>query len=193
MKKFDPFNVGQTAVRQVLECIGEDPDREGLQETPARVARSWGELFRGYTEDPAKHLKLFADGADGCDEMVLQTDLPVMSHCEHHMVPFIGVAHVAYLPKGKIVGLSKVARVVDGYSRRLQVQERLTTQIADCIQNSVLSPYGVGVVIEAQHYCMCMRGVKIPGAWTTTSKLTGAFRQPEVRAEFLSLVAARKR
>lgn len=178
-------------VTRMLQAIGEDPTRGGLIETPQRVVKSWGELFSGYNIDPAGLLKTFEDGAESVDEMVLLTDIPVISHCEHHMVPFIGVAHVAYIPKGKIVGLSKIARVVDAFSRRLQVQERLTNQIADCINNE-LTPQGVGVVVRAKHFCMAMRGVMTPNVDTTTSAVRGCFKDvPACRAEFLHLVAGK--
>ena len=178
-------------VRDMLELIGEDPTREGLVETPDRVVRAWGEWFAGYGVDPKALLrKDFADGAESADEMVLLTDIPVMSHCEHHITPIIGWAHVGYIPSGKVVGISKIARVVDAYARRLQIQERLTNQIADAIEE-VLSPLGVGVVISARHFCMATRGVNMPTVFTTTSALRGALKsKPEARAEFLQLIKA---
>jgi GTP cyclohydrolase IA len=179
---------GEQIVASMLNIIDPDPDREGLRETPKRVAKAWHEFFGGYHVDPADFLKTFTDGANDYDEMVLVDNIPVFSHCEHHLVPFIGVAHVAYIPDGRIVGLSKLARVVDAFARRLQVQERLTVQIADCI-NDALKPRGVGVIVRAQHMCMAMRGVSISGSWTTTSALRGVFLdKPEVRSEFMGLI-----
>lgn len=180
----------QWLVRQMLAHIGDDPTRGGLIDTPDRVVRAWGEWFAGYGIDPLALLaKDFEDGAEKADEMVLLTNIPVQSHCEHHITPIIGLAHVAYIPSGRIVGISKLARVVDAYSRRLQVQERLTNQIADAIQE-VLDPVGVGVVITAKHFCMATRGVKMPDVDTTTSALRGVFKdRPEVRSEFLSLIS----
>lgn len=179
----------QDAVVRMLQAIGEDPSREGLRETPARVVKAWGEWFKGYSQDPASFMKTFEDGAEDCDEMVLLTDIPIYSHCEHHVTPFIGVAHIAYIPRGKIVGLSKIARVVEVFSRRLQVQERLTNQIANCLQD-YLDPLGVAVVIKAKHFCMATRGVKMPNVDTTTSAMRGVFlTKPEARAEFMGLIA----
>lgn len=176
-------------VRDLLDFIGEDPTREGLVDTPSRVVKAYGEWFAGYKQDPADLFKVFEDGAEGADEMVLLTDIPVFSHCEHHITPIVGVAHVAYIPKDKIVGISKLARVVDLFSRRLQVQERLTNQIADAIQEH-LEPLGVAVVIRAKHFCMATRGVKTPNVDTTTSALRGVFKEGTPRAEFLSLIQA---
>lgn len=181
---------GETAVRSLLWSIGEDPSREGLQDTPGRVVKAWQEWTRGYSvTDPGALLKTFQDGAEQCgDEMVIVNGIELYSHCEHHMAPFFGTASVAYIPQGRVVGLSKLARVVDAYSQRLQVQERLTNQIADCVNDS-LSPLGVGVIIRAKHFCMCSRGVGKQGSTTTTSALRGALREkPEVRAEFMALV-----
>lgn len=178
------------AVTRMLCAIGEDPQREGLKETPKRVVKAWGEWFKGYGQDPADVLKVFEDGAEGYREMVLLTNIPVYSHCEHHITPFVGVAHVAYIPDGKIVGLSKLARVVEIFSRRLQVQERLTNQIADALEQS-LKPQGVAVVIQAKHFCMATRGVKMPNVDTHTSAMRGAFfDNAATRAEFMSLVRA---
>ena len=175
-------------VRGILEAIGDDPDREGLLETPDRVVKAWGEWFAGYTQNPAEHLKTFGDGAENYDSMVLVRDIDLYSFCEHHMAPFFGKAHVAYIPRDRIVGLSKLARVVDGFAKRLQVQERLTTQIADTIEEA-LSPRGVGVVIECTHFCMCSRGIGKQGSTTVTSALRGEFKaEPEVRLEFLRLI-----
>lgn len=183
------FNA-RDAIKGMMAHIGDDPQREGLLDTPDRVVRAWGEWFAGYAIDPLELLrKDFSDGAEKADEMVLLTNIPVQSHCEHHITPIIGLAHVAYIPNGRIVGISKLARVVDAYSRRLQVQERLTNQIADAI-NDVLDPVGVGVVITAKHFCMATRGVKMPNVDTTTSALRGVFKaKPETRAEFLNLIA----
>lgn len=181
-------------VRQMLSMIGEDPERQGLLETPARVAKAWKEWFSGYAIEPDSLFKVFEDGAPGesNDQMVLETNIPVFSWCEHHMAPIVGFAHVAYIPGASIVGLSKLARVVDVFARRLQVQERLTNQIADSIQKN-LNPVGVGVVITAEHFCMCTRGVKLTGVRTTTSALRGALKdEPAARAEFLNLIAMTK-
>lgn len=176
------------AITRLLQFMGEDPKREGLLDTPKRVLKAYDEWFAGYHKDPADLMKTFDDGAEGVDEMVLLTDIPVWSHCEHHMTPFFGVAHVAYIPDGKIIGLSKIAKVVDLFSRRLQVQERLTNQIADCFVEH-LQPLGVAVVVKAQHLCMCSRGAKTPNVWTTTSALRGVFKEkPEARAEFMGLL-----
>jgi GTP cyclohydrolase IA len=163
------------AVREILEAIGEDPDREGLIETPERVARMYAEVCSGLHEQADTHLQVTFEA--GHDEMVMVRDIPMQSLCEHHMVPFIGRAHVAYIPgdDGRITGLSKLARLVDAYARRLQVQEKLTVQIADEIDNT-LQPKGVMVVIEAEHLCMTMRGVRKPGATTVTSAVRGLFR-----------------
>jgi len=179
------------AVAEILEAIGEDPRREGLVQTPARVAAMYEELFSGLSEDPSRHLAVtFA--ADH-DEMVMVRDIPFASLCEHHLVPFIGRAHVAYIPAsdGRITGLSKLARLVDGFARRLQVQERMTTQIADAVE-SALAPRGVLVVVEAEHLCMSMRGVKKPGTVTVTSSVRGLFRSdPATRAEAMQFVHGR--
>ncbi len=179
-------------LRALLEYIGEDPNREGLLETPARVLRSYEEHFSGYRDDASKHLaKTFGD-VEGYDELVLISDIEVFSHCEHHLVPFVGKAHVGYIPNGRVVGLSKIARVVDVFAKRLQVQEKLTTQIADAIQTH-LSPQGVAVVMQCQHFCMCYRGVRKPGSWTTTSKLHGCFlSDPAARMELLTLIGMRR-
>jgi GTP cyclohydrolase IA len=175
-------------VRGLLEYIGEQPDREGLRETPMRVLKAYAEHFSGYREDPARHMAKTFEDVEGYDELVLVSDIDVHSHCEHHLVPFIGKAHIAYIPNGRVVGLSKLARVVDGFARRLQVQEKLTSQIATTIQNA-LNPQGVAVVLKCQHFCMCMRGVRKPNAWTTTSKLTGVFlTNPASRLELFTLI-----
>lgn len=178
----------EAAVRTLLAYTGEDPDREGLVDTPGRVIRSYDEIFGGYDLDPEAVLRRTFEEVEGYDDMVLVRDIPFTSHCEHHMVTFTGKAHVAYLPDQRVVGLSKLARVVDIYARRLQVQEKLTVQIADTIDR-VLQPLGVAVVLEATHNCMVMRGIKKPGSSTVTSRLTGPFRDdPATRREFLSIV-----
>ncbi|MCS7020435.1 MAG: GTP cyclohydrolase I FolE [Gemmataceae bacterium] len=177
------------AVREILLAIGEDPDREGLRETPERVARMYAEVFSGLHEDPTIHLrKMFVQKHD---EMVLVKDIPFASFCEHHLLPFMGLVHVAYLPNGRIVGLSKLARVVDTVSRRPQVQERMTEQIADLLMEH-LRARGVGVIIEADHTCMSIRGVRKPGARTITSSMRGGFLEhPATRAELMALVFGR--
>jgi GTP cyclohydrolase I len=185
--KFDHARI-EAAVREILYAIGEDPDRDGLKDTPARVARAYEESFAGLRMGPEDALTTVFE-ADH-DEMVLVKDIEVYSYCEHHLVPFHGVAHVGYTPnkKGQITGLSKLARLVDVYARRPQVQERLTSQVADALM-SVLEPRGVIVVIEAEHLCMTMRGVRKPGAKTVTSAVRGDFREhPETRAEAMSLI-----
>lgn len=181
----------EAAVRTLLAWAGDDPAREGLLETPKRVAKAFDEFFAGYRQDPEEFLRRTFEETEGYDEMVLVRNITLHSHCEHHMVPFIGRAHVAYLPDRRIVGLSKLARVVDLYSRRLQVQERLTVQIADAI-DTVLKPRGVAVVIEAKHQCMSLRGVRKPCADTVTSRMLGAFREdPSTRREFLAMIRRR--
>ncbi|MDA3962437.1 MAG: GTP cyclohydrolase I FolE [Planctomycetota bacterium] len=186
----DPANqAAMAAVRAMLNHIGDDPEREGLLDTPMRVVKSWREHFAGYQSDPRLHLERTFEDVSGYDELVLITDIEVHSHCEHHMVPFVGKCHVAYIPDGKVVGLSKIARVVDAFAKRLQVQEKLTAQIADCIQE-VLKPQGVAVIMQCQHFCMCYRGVRKPSSWTTTSKLHGAFMDdPASRSELLQLIS----
>lgn len=186
---FDAARV-EAAVRELLIGVGEDPDREGLRDTPARVARYYAEQFAGLGRDPCEILRTAFD--EGHDEMVLVKDIEIWSLCEHHLVPFFGEAHVGYIPnaKGEITGLSKLARVVDLYAKRPQVQERLTTQIADALEK-VLTPRGVIVVIQAEHLCMTMRGVRKPGAKTVTSAVRGAFRDSvSTRAEAMSLLLA---
>ncbi|MFF6997830.1 GTP cyclohydrolase I FolE [Streptomyces sp. NPDC008313] len=180
----------ENAVRELLIAVGEDPDREGLRETPARVARAYREIFAGLWQKPEDVLTTTFDL--GHDEMVLVKDIEVQSSCEHHLVPFVGVAHVGYIPSadGKITGLSKLARLVDVYARRPQVQERLTTQIADSLME-ILEPRGVIVVIECEHMCMTMRGVRKPGAKTITSAVRGQLRDPATRNEAMSLIMAR--
>ena len=175
-------------IRGLIRFIGEDPEREGLLETPARVIRAFTEHYAGYLEDPEAHLKKTFTEVQGYDELVLVSDIQLHSHCEHHMVPFVGKAHVAYIPDGRVVGLSKLARVVDVYAKRMQVQEKLTAQIANAI-NVALQPQGVAVIIRCQHFCMCYRGVRKPGSWTTTSKLHGVFlKDPAARMELLTLI-----
>ena len=178
----------QEAVRTLLRWAGDDPDREGLLDTPARVARAWREYARGYGEDPAGHLSRTFEEVGGYDEIVLLKDIPFQSHCEHHMAPIIGKASIAYLPRDRVVGISKLARVLHGFARRLQVQERLTAQVADCIWDH-LHPLGVAVVIEASHACMTARGVNTPGVMMTTSRMMGVFREDErSRREVLALM-----
>jgi len=176
-------------VVRLLQYVGEDPSRGGLEETPMRVAKAWQFWCSGYGKDPADVLKVFEDGADGCDEMVVVKDIPLYSHCEHHLAMIFGTATVAYIPDGKIVGLSKLSRLVDIFARRLQVQERLTNQIADALHEH-LAPKGVGVVIKARHACMEARGVCQQGHYTITSALRGVIKSDaSARAEFLSLAS----
>lgn len=177
------------AVNMILEAIGEDPQREGLRDTPRRVADMYAEVFAGLTIDPGEYLKVGFE--EHHKEMVVLRDIPFTSLCEHHLLPFVGKAHVGYIPAGRIVGLSKLARVVDGFAKRPQLQERLTSQIADTIIEE-LNPVGVGVVIEAQHFCMIVRGVKKPGSTMVTSAMRGLFRNnPPTRAEFLEFIRSR--
>lgn len=177
----------EKAVREILLAIGEDPDRDGLQKTPKRVARMYAEVFAGLQEDPEHHLKVQFE--TGHDEMVMVRDIPFYSMCEHHLMPFVGRAHVAYIPgeRGMITGLSKLARLVEAYARRPQVQERLTTQVADKLME-VLEPRGTLVVVEAEHQCMSMRGVQKPGSLTITSAVRGQFRNTATRAEAMHLI-----
>lgn len=175
-------------VRGILNYLGEDPAREGLADTPARVVRALNEHFAGYGQDPGEYLAKTFEEVEGYDELVLVSDIELFSHCEHHMVPFVGRAHVAYIPNGRIVGLSKIARVVDVFSKRLQVQEKLTKQVADALQQHLV-PQGVAVIVQCQHFCMCYRGVKKPGSWTTTSKLHGLFlKDSAARMELFTLI-----
>jgi GTP cyclohydrolase I len=176
----------QEIYREILSRLGEDPDRDGLRATPERVEKAMAFLTRGYDQDPGKILRGAMFDVD-YDEMVIVKDIEMFSLCEHHMLPFLGKVHVAYIPKGKVIGLSKIPRLVDVFARRLQVQERLTQQIADCIQEAI-APQGVGVVIEARHLCMMMRGVEKQHSSTVTSAMVGCFRHRETRAEFLSLL-----
>jgi GTP cyclohydrolase I len=176
------------AIRTLIRWAGDDPQREGLLDTPKRVARAWKEYCQGYGEDPASHLSRTFEEVGGYDEIVLLRDIPFQSHCEHHMAPIIGKAHIAYLPDHLVVGISKLARVLNAYARRLQIQERLTSEVADCIWNH-LKPQGVAVVIEASHACMTARGVRTPGVTMTTSRMMGVFRDDErSRKEVLSLM-----
>jgi GTP cyclohydrolase I len=172
--------------REILGRLGEDPERDGLVQTPSRVEKSMAFLTKGYNEDPGKILRGAMFDVD-YDEMVIVKDIEMFSLCEHHMLPFFGKVHVAYIPKGKVIGLSKIPRLVEVFARRLQVQERLTRQIADTIQEAI-NPQGVGVVIEARHLCMMMRGIEKQNSSTVTSAMVGCFRQKETRAEFLALV-----
>ena len=182
-----PENV-QDAVRTLLRWSGEDPNREGLLDTPQRVGRAWREYCEGYSEDPGIHLSRTFEEVGGYDELVLLKDIPFQSHCEHHMAPITGKASIAYMPTDRVVGISKLARVLHGYARRLQVQERLTAQVAWCIWDN-LKPHGVAVVIDAQHGCMTSRGVRTPGVGMVTSKLHGCFLDDQrSRKEVLSLM-----
>ena len=178
----------EEAVRILLAYSGDDSEREGLKDTPSRVIRSFDEFYSGYLKDPVEILERTFEETNGYDEMVLLKNIMFVSHCEHHMAPIIGKVHVAYLPRGRVVGISKLARVVEVYARRLQIQEKMTAQIANAI-NGVLEPGGVAVIIEAEHHCMTTRGVNKPGVSMTTSKMLGAFRDdPRTRSEFLANV-----
>ena len=178
----------QDAIRTLIAWAGDDPAREGLLDTPQRVGRAWKEYCQGYLEDPASHLARQFEEVGGYDELVLLKDIPFQSHCEHHMAPITGKAAIAYMPRNRVVGISKLARVLHGYARRLQIQERLTAEVAQCIWDN-LSPHGVAVVIEAQHGCMTGRGVRTPGVSMVTSRLLGCFLDdPRSRKEVLSLM-----
>lgn len=178
----------EEAVRTLIRWAGDDPDREGLVGTPDRVVRSYEEFFAGYFEDPIEMLERTFEETDGYDDMVVLKDIRLESHCEHHMVPIIGKVHIAYLPKNRVVGISKLARVMEVFAKRLQIQEKLTAQIANTLQH-VLEPRGVAVVIEAAHQCMTTRGVKKPGVTMVTSKMLGCFRDDATtRKEFMSLI-----
>jgi GTP cyclohydrolase I len=178
----------ENAIRTLLRWAGDDPSREGLLDTPARVARAYREWFCGYEEEPEELLARSFEETDGYDEIVLLRDIRLESTCEHHMAPILGRVHVAYLPSGRVVGISKLARVVDAYAKRLQIQEKLTAQIANAI-NDVLKPKGVAVVVEAAHQCMTTRGVHKPGVTMVTSRMLGAFRDdPSTRREFLAMI-----
>ncbi len=186
-----PLEAISERMREVLECIGEDPQREGLRDTPCRVARSMEFIFQGYRQDPRAIIQsaLFEEAYS---EMVIVKNIEIYSMCEHHMLPFFGKAHVAYIPNGKVVGLSKIPRMVDAFARRLQLQERLTWQIRDCLHET-LRPLGVAVVIEAYHLCMMMRGVQKQNSVTTTSAFTGAFENIATREEFIKLISSKLR
>jgi GTP cyclohydrolase IA len=178
----------EAAVRTLIRWARDDPKREGLLDTPARVVRAYEEFFSGYLQDPTDILARTFSEVGGYDEMIVMTDIRFESHCEHHMVPIIGKAHVGYLPDKRVVGISKLARLVEVYARRLQVQEKMTVQIADCLQKA-LKPKGVAVVIEAAHQCMTTRGVHKPGVGLVTSRMVGAFRDdPSTRREFLAVI-----
>ncbi|MDB5449254.1 MAG: folE [Phenylobacterium sp.] len=178
----------EAAVRTLIEWAGDDPDREGLLDTPARVARAYKELFSGYETDPRAYLERTFNEVGGYDELVVLKDIRVVSFCEHHMLPFLGKAHIGYLPSNRVVGISKLARVVHGFARRLQIQEKLTAEVAEAIHD-ILQPKGVGVVIVSEHSCMTMRGVNTPGSRLTTSHLMGEVRDdPRTRQEFFELV-----
>ena len=178
----------EAAVRTLLLWAGDDPDREGLLGTPDRVVRSYEEFFAGYAENPTDMLSRTFEETEGYDEMVLLRDIPFESHCEHHMVPIIGTAHVAYLPNQRVVGISKLARTVEIFAKRLQIQEKMTAQIADAIQQA-LDPRGVAVVLNAQHQCMTTRGVKKPGVGMITSRMLGAFKEDRsLKADFMALI-----
>lgn len=185
-----PYAV-QDAVRTLIRWAGDDPAREGLADTPGRVARAWREYCRGYLEEPASHLSRTFKEVGGYEEVVILKDIPFQSHCEHHLAPIIGKASIAYLPKNRVVGISKLARVLHGFAHRLQVQERLTSEVAQCIWEH-LKPRGVAVIIEAQHGCMTGRGVCTPGVSMVTSRLLGCFLEdPKSREEILSLMGCR--
>ena len=178
----------EDAVRTLIRWTGEDADREGLRDTPRRVVRAWEEYFSGYGEDPVEALERTFEEHEGYDEMVVLRDIRFASHCEHHVAPIIGRAHVAYLPRRRVVGISKLARLVDIFARRLQIQEKLTAQIADTIEQ-VLEPRGVAVVVEAEHHCMTTRGINRPGTLMVTSRMLGGFRtDPKTRREFLTII-----
>lgn len=178
----------EAAVRTLLLWAGDDPDREGLLGTPDRVVRSYEEFFAGYAENPTEMLSRTFEETEGYDEMVLLRDIPFESHCEHHMVPIIGTAHVAYLPNQRVVGISKLARTVEIFAKRLQIQEKMTAQIADAIQQA-LDPRGVAVVLNAQHQCMTTRGIKKPGVGMITSRMLGAFKEDRsLKADFMAMI-----
>ena len=178
----------ENAVRTIIRYIGDDPSRQGLQETPSRVTRAYEEYFKGYSEDPEQILQTTFEEIEGYEGMIILRGIRFESHCEHHMAPIIGHAWVAYLPRGRVVGISKLARIVEIYAKRLQIQEKMTAQIANAI-DKVLQPHGVGVVLKAEHHCMTTRGVMKPGTDLVTSQMTGVFRDsPISRQEFLSMV-----
>lgn len=182
----------EQAIRTLLSWIGDDPEREGLKGTPSRVVRAFEDWFSGYNEDPVEFLRRTFYEVDGYDEMIVLRDISFESHCEHHMAPIIGKAHVGYLPNNKVVGISKLARVVEAFARRFQVQEKMTAQIANCIKD-VLRPQGVGVVIEATHQCMTTRGIHKEGVSMVTSQMVGTFRKDaRTRAEFLRMIGSER-
>jgi GTP cyclohydrolase IA len=182
----------EAAVRTLLRWAGDDPDREGLRDTPSRVARAYGDWFSGYALDPGDYLRRTFEEVAGYDELIVLRDIEFESHCEHHMAPIIGRAHIGYLPDRRVVGISKLARVVEVFARRFQVQEKMTAQIAGCI-DEILQPRGVGVVIEATHQCMTTRGIHKRGVSMVTSQMLGAFREDgRTRAEFLQMVSQRR-
>ena len=188
-KKQEPTQQdAEQAVRTLIQWAGDDPDRDGLKETPARVARSYREFYAGYEANPEDILKKTFEEIEGYDEMIVLRGIRFESHCEHHMAPVIGRAWVAYIPRGRVVGISKLARLVNAYARRLQIQEKMTAQIANTI-NDILNPEGVGVVIKAEHHCMTTRGVMKPGPDMVTSRMLGIFRSSAItRQEFLSMI-----
>ena len=178
----------EDAVRTLIRWAGDDPDREGLRETPSRVVRAYEEWFAGYTNDPREYLRSTFEEIGGYDEVVMLRDIGFESHCEHHMAPIIGKVHIGYLPRNRVVGISKLARLVETYAKRLQIQEKLTAEIATCL-DSVLKPHGVAVVVEATHQCMTTRGVHKTGVSMVTSRMIGVFKtQPQTRAEFLAAI-----
>lgn len=189
VKKKPTLEEAEAAVKTLIRYLGDNPEREGLVDTPRRVLKSYDELFAGYTEDPIKLLKKTFTETEGYDEMIILKNIRLESYCEHHMLPIIGLVNVAYLPNKRVVGISKLARLVDIYSKRLQIQEKLTVQIAEAI-NNILEPKGVAVVIEATHQCMSTRGVHKAGVSMKTSRMLGAFREDKgIRQEFLSLIS----
>ena len=186
-----PRSEAEEAVRTLIRWAGDDPDREGLRGTPSRVVRAYEEWFSGYRDDPSEYLKRTFEEAGGYDEIVVLRDIRFESHCEHHMAPIIGRVHIGYLPQDRVVGISKLARLVEGFSRRLQIQEKMTAEIASCL-DAVLKPHGVAVVAEATHQCMTTRGVHKPGVTMVTSRMLGVFRDhAETRHEFLSAIGMR--
>ena len=177
------------AVRTLLAFTGDDPDREGLIETPDRVVRAYGEFFAGYNDDPEAILSKTFEEVEGYDEMVIVKNIRVESHCEHHMVPILGMGHIAYIPNKRVVGISKLARILDAFGKRLQTQETMTAQIADIV-DKVLQPKGVGVIIDASHQCMTTRGIHKTETSTVTTRMIGAFKEPDVKKEFLKLISS---
>jgi GTP cyclohydrolase IA len=175
----------ESSIKNILSYIGDNPDREGLKDTPKRMIKSWQKLFGGYNKNPRDVARIFEDGA--CDEMVVLKDIEFYSTCEHHFLPFFGKVHIAYIPSGKVIGVSKLARFVEIFSRRLQIQERLVSQIANCIEE-ILAPKGVMVVCEAQHFCMTSRGIEKQNSKMVTSSIRGVFKNYETRNEFLNLI-----